>query len=248
MTRLTLLLLCAVAPALAQDKPEIRYDATTMILPAGAHAIRDVVDATAKFLQRNILTDPQELAAAPAPVELQNAMQLDRKGCEEAVSELLFSRGFVLVPRDESKGLYEVVFMNGPRGRDLGASAPHRTPEQIRARPGLQQPVTTLVTLQNVNATVAANSLRPFFAGRKGGPSLTLGSTGDNRSLLLSGIQSEVASALEILRQTDGPPPGEGKGPPPPDLQRKVAELEQTVATLLQRIAELEKRLGGDGK
>jgi len=220
----------------------IRFDATTMVIPAGQHELRALIDASARFLQRNILCDDNELAAARRhTVELQSPLTLDVKVCEEALSQLLYSCDVVLVPRDLDKGLYEAIHLQGPRGREAFNNAPRRSVEAILAQPHLQQPVTTVLKLRQVNVTVATNSLRPFFAQAALGQGLTLGTNGTNDALILTGLQSRVADAISMVHKIDGddepaaPAPAEAKS-----LAAQIAALERSVQELTQRIAALE--------
>ena len=82
-------------------------------------------------------------AAAPDPdspsVELQLPVVTDRDGCEELLYGLLWTRGLVVVPLDEAKGVYEVLSVHGQRAREFGSRCVQRTPEQVLARPALRQ-------------------------------------------------------------------------------------------------------------
>src|SRR5262249_49786411 len=162
-----------------------------------------LIEAEAQFLKRNMLFAESELHQSPqgSSVELQSPLSVDAKGAEEAIHQMLYTFGFAVLTRDAGKGLYEVVFIPGQRGRE-GVASPQPLPyESTLARPHLQQPVTTVFPLQHANAAIAINALRPFFAqgGGPGGCSLTLGTAGTNNSLLLSGMQSQVADALLML-------------------------------------------------
>jgi len=234
----------------------IHHDATTLTLPAGSLPLKDVVDATAAFLEVNILYDETEVLAHGGVIALQTPLALERGAAEDAVCDLTFGNGFVLAPRDAAKGLYELVFLRGPKARGLMQMAPQRTIEQVMSRPLLKQPVATSFRLQNTNATIASNALRPFFASTGGGAptGLTFG-TADNQTMLVAGIQCEVVKAIELLRRVDvetenaaGQGAPEGSAPTQFQiLQLRIAELERTIAELRQEVATLRQRKG-DGK
>jgi hypothetical protein len=114
----------AAAPAPA-IYAQIRTDASTMLLPAGRFELRELIDATAKFMQWNILYASAELRQSPSgdAIELQTPMPVDSKSCEEVVSELLYNKGFVLLPRDRERKMFEVVFIAGQRGREVTSAA-----------------------------------------------------------------------------------------------------------------------------
>src|SRR5262249_53401983 len=151
-------------------------------------------------------------------------------GCDEAVSQLLWSHGYVIVPRDARKGIYGFIAIAGPRAVEIFSAGRHRSPEEILAQPALCQPVTTVVKLQTINGVVAANALRPFFsqAGNQG-PSLVIGCADNNGALLLSGLQNRVADAILLLRKADGQDESDGQPAAAPaqapDLPAKLAAL-----------------------
>lgn len=225
----------------------IRFDATTMIVPAGSHPVAELVDQTAAFLGCNILTDAREMQAV-GNIELQTPMKLGREDTELLISEMLFAKCLVLVPRDDAHKLYEVVYWAGPRGRAAFSSPPFRSVEEILRQPTLKQPVSTSLSLHGIKAVVAVNALRPMFAAAAGPnrPALTMATPRED-VLLLSGVQSDVAEAIRAVRDVDGEPPAgakEGEAAAAA-AKKRIAELEAQVEMLQKRIAELEKRLGG---
>lgn len=230
------------------------------VFEPGVVELRTLLERCGTYLQRNILADEVELAigpgkprarpaAAPAAeppsgpfVELQLPVVTDAAGCEELLTGLLWTRGLVLVPLDEAKGVYEVLSMNGPRAREINLRAPQRTVQQVLARPALRQYVTVVVELRHTNATIANNALRPFFAmaGSNNGVPLNIGNVGNATSLLLSGPQDVVASALQLVQAADVPQPPETR----PDLMQRLEALARQNEQLAQRVAALEERLG----
>lgn len=235
---------CVAAVLPAQETPAnktvVALDqkrAPPFVLEAGEHDIRDVVDRAAAYLRRNILMvdnlDVPQLKGL-GPTVLQQPMTLDAQGCEEVLASMLHVRGLALIPLDESKGLYEVVSMHGARRGDIMARALARTAEEVLERPGLRMVVTVALPLQHVNATIANNALRPFFAsGGNAALPLLLGTAGSNSVLLLCGFQDQVASAIRLLQVVDRPP-----GP-------EQTEVQQALQNVVQRVAALEQRLQG---
>jgi len=191
-------------PTLAQDTDGAR----TFVHAAGEVSINDLIDRCASFLDYNILVSPQELAVCTGGggIKLQKRVETDRDGCEELLANLLYRHGLVLTVLDQELGMLEVIHASGPRGREIQTRALLRTPEQVLARPRLKVPVMTTVPLQHINATIATNALRPFFASTGGpGPaaSLTLGNVGNSSAMLLSGMQDQVAHAINLIRACD---------------------------------------------
>lgn len=228
-----LVLAAVAAPAVAQDSDA---PGKMFALEAGNYELVELIDVAAGYLDWNILTNDQEImnsAMGGSQVKLQNPVRTDTSGCEDLITTILVTKGFAVRVLDQSKQLYEVIALHGPRVRELFSSPPQKTPEQILSRANLRMPVATVVQLQHVNAIIATNSLRPFFA-QGGSPtnSITIGNVGGAGSVLLSGMQDQVANAIRILREADVPQPGE-----------QTVAISQQIESLKQRIAKLEKEL-----
>ena len=237
------------------------------VFEPGVVELRTVIERCGTYLQRNILVDDSELSVAsgqprprqqrpPAPagaapaatdvptgpfVDLQLPVVTDRDGCEELLTSLLWTRGLTLVPLDEAKGVYEVLAMNGARGREVLARAVQRTPEQVLARPTLRQHVTVVYRMKHTNAQIATNALRPFFAssGSPNGNQLALGNVGNSASILLSGPQDQVANLLQVLATADVPMPPELRT----EVDVRVDALAKQNEQLARRLAALEEKL-----
>ncbi|MGK0205923.1 MAG: hypothetical protein ACI89X_001106 [Planctomycetota bacterium] len=210
---------------------------TNFVMPAGETSIQDLVDGCATFLDINILINAQECAQGQA-VKLQKQIVTDTDGCKDLLSGLLYRAGFALTSLNENLGLYEVIMMTGTRGREVMNRARHRTLEQVLQRPNLKVAVTVVVELKNINAQLANNALRPFFAstgGHNAGGSLMIGNVGSASSLLLSGMQDQVAQAIRMLRLCDVPQPER--------IVHAAARSTTTVKRLEKRIAALEKKI-----
>lgn len=237
-TTLALFTVAALVPGcIAQEPAAARKP---LVVEAGETKLTDLVDRCATYLQWNVLMSDQEMAGAPTPpIRLQQRIEVDRAGCEELLTSMLARSGFVLTVLDEPKHLYEVLNLAGPRGREIVSRAVRRTPEEVLARPTLRFPVTTVVQLQHINATIAVNSLRPFFAssGAMGATSLTVGSAGNNTSILLSGLQDQVATAIGLLRASDV------EERPELDVNRGGDVLWKRLEGIERRLAELEQKL-----
>ena len=121
---------------------------------------------------------------------------------------MLYIKGFAVLPRGEDDlELLEIVSMGGPRGREITSGARYVTPDQLsqyKNQTGV--PILTTMPLKNINATIATNALRPFFAGA-GQPTgtVTFGNVGNNSALLMQGFGPQVYAAAELLRLVDVP-------------------------------------------
>lgn len=220
----------------AQDQPATTTKAATFVVEAGETKLTDLINRAAAYLQWNVLVNEQELAAPgqlPA-FRLQQRMEVDRAGCEDLLAGMLYRSGFALTAIDVQKNLFEVVSMTGPRSREVMSRAVRRTPAEIMARPQLRIAVITTVELKHINAPIATNALRPFFASSSAGSaSITIGNVGNNSGMLVLGMQDQVAAVLQILSACDVPPP--------PDAAPTSMELLEAIERRLQA---LEQKLG----
>jgi len=243
MSRNALLLafFLAAGPAVAQQAAQ---SGQPFVLEAGKIELSELIDRAAAYLGRNILWSAQELqstAQGGTTITLQHRVETGRDGCEDLLTSLLYRSGFAVSTLDAQQALYEVISLNGPRCREVFNSAQHKSPEEILARPDLHVPVTTAIALQHINATIATNALRPFFASSgttTGG--ITIGNVGNNQGLLICGWQHQIATAIRLVLQNDVPPPE----PKAPGLAERLAELEQRLAALEEQV----RALQGKGK
>ena len=139
---------------------------------------------------------------------------------------MLYIKGFAIVPRGKGDlEMLEIVSMNGPRNKEITNGAIYVTLEDIdkyASQTGV--PILTTVPLTNINATVASNALRPFFAAA--GPAqaqLQIGNVGNNTAMLLQGFGPQVYAAVKLLQLVDVPTEL-------PDLQIQVVRLEHAAA------------------
>lgn len=222
-------------------------------LAAGDVQIAALIDQCAAYLQVNILSSPNELQTGqPMSVKLQQSVTTDRDGCEELLTSLLYRSGLGLMWLDDKGSMMEVVNLMGPRSRELWSRTQERSVEAVMARPNLKLPVTVAVPLENINATIATNALRPFFASAGSVPgSLTIGNVGNNKSLLISGMQDQVVQAIRLVKKCDQPGSYEGQGMPMPDMDR-VGKLEARVKALEEQLGKAKAAdrtpAGGDPK
>lgn len=224
----------AAAPLAAQQ--ESRNGTPTLHVDAGALEIRALVDRSAEFLGWNVLVTDQELGNGGVAFQLQNPVDLDHSGCQEFLTTMLSTRGFVVRTLDADKNLYEVVSLMGPRAREVFSAPPQRSVLEVLAHPTLRVPVAVAVQLEHINAMIASNALRPFFAST-GSPmnNLTIGSGGGTSTLLISGMQDQVANAIRIVQQCDV------KQPEGVDMNGMPMQPSPTIAAMQERIAKLEK-------
>ena len=223
---------CLSAQSGRAKKPAFAIDAGTIEIP-------DLIDRCAIYLQWNILWDDNEIQQAK-PVRLQMPISTDDDGCHELLCNLLLRSGFALTVLDDSKKMYEVLFVNGQRGREIMGRAQQRSVAEALARPKLKMPIMTTVPLEHVNGQIAANALRPFFAsyGNNGPLNLTIGNVGTSKSIILAGFQDQVAQAIRLIEACDVAQP-EALYQNPQQLPEYVAKLEQRLLDIEQQLAKL---------
>lgn len=218
-------------------------DPTRWEVDAGEHPVQKLIDSAARFLGRNLLYAPDELQKCP-PIELQRKLELDPAAAEDVFSQLLFTRGLALVPRDPLRGVWEIINLNGPRRTE---AANHRlvvSADEIETLARRKVHVVTRVRTEHVNAHQAAQMLRPFLAGMsQTGLSMSIGSVADS-SLLLSGFADDVAAAVRLVRMSDLPP-----AQPDKTVADRLAAVEARLAALeTSRVAAPAQRASGPAK
>ncbi len=161
---------------------------------------------------------------------------------------MLYIKGFAVIPRGEGDlELLEIVMMAGSRGREVSNSARYVTPEDLsnyRYQTGV--PILTTVPLRHINAQLANNALRPFFAstgGSNAAGSVQIGNVGNKSSLLLQGFGPQVFAAAQLLKLVDAPDSPSQKNQNQPQRPGKPAEvlvtLEHTDVAYIQQLLEI---------
>jgi hypothetical protein len=162
------------------------------------------------------------------------------------LGQLLATRSLVVVPVDEQRQVWEVLFLQGQRGREVMTRAVTRTPEEVLQRPNLKQMVFVTLPLQHINAQIATNALRPFFMSNQQVPTLQIGTAGTNEALIMTGFSDQIATCIQMLRVCDRPLEERNQDlnnalMTIQNLQGTVAELQTRMATAQKQIADLQK-------
>jgi hypothetical protein len=206
-TTITLALLTLIAPRVAAPT-NASATPEPFVVAAGDMLLGELIDRSAAYLDCNILVAQGDLAGPDGPVQfrLQKPVSLDHDGCEDFLGAMLYRSGLALTWVDSKGATREVLAIHGPRGRDISMRAQHATVEAVLARPDSMNWVTTFVPLVHINATIATNALRPFFASSGSShTNLTLSTTGSNAKIVLQGLQCQVAQTARLLRLIDTP-------------------------------------------
>jgi hypothetical protein len=210
------------------------------VVEAGEIALPALIDRCAAYLDVNLVWPQAEVGAA-APVRLQKAISTDRDGCLDFLADALYRNGLALTWANERLRIMEAIAMHGPRGREVTSRATTRTEAEVLARPWLRMPVTVTLPLQHINATIATNALRPFFASTgapQAGSSLTIGNVGNCAAMIVSGMQDQVAQAIRVVRECDLPAKPEAEMP---QAQQRFAAIEKRLEALEAKLEQLAK-------
>jgi hypothetical protein len=194
-------------PSAVQD-PQDPKSANRFVIEAGEHSIKDLIERAAAALKRNYVYSEAELAQIAGPessVRIQNRLDLGLADVEQVVSQLVFTRGFVMLPVNPERGIYEWINMTGMKRAEIDNRATQMTADEVLAWRGAKIPVFTGYTLETINAQQATNTLRPFFvsAGATGAMPLAFATVGDSRTLLIRGLSDQVVAAIKMLRRVD---------------------------------------------
>ena len=234
-TPLMAVLIPALAASISAQESEAKAE-QQFVLAAGDISVQDLVDQCAAHLGRNILATASECATAP-PIRLRQAITTDANGCEDLLSSLLYRSGFALTVVDAQHDLFEIIMINGSRGREVALRAQEKSAEAIAARPNLVVPVATVVELKHINAQLVTNALRPFFATTGSTRNaLSIGISGSRTSMIITGMQNQVAEVIRMIQRCDV------KQPPEPvhmstKITKRLAKLEERLKALEERLS-----------
>jgi hypothetical protein len=229
-TAAAMILLTGMTPQDPQD-PKSKRTSQGFVLEAGEHSLREVIQNAAKFLGRNYLTSDADFGNSPI-ITLDKTLNLDAFGCEEVVSQLAYSRDFAMTPVDPKRGIYEFIFVRGPRRPQIVARATFMKPEEILRRPNLKVMISTSLKLEHNSASRVAASVRPFFAGGGAGAySIQMGTAGNDTTLFLTGFVDQVAAAIKMLREADKASGSQRR----PDVYQRLDKIERRLTVLEKR-------------
>src|SRR5690606_38598426 len=120
------------------------------VLEAGRHELVDVIERAADYLDHNYLYQETEFQAGDTGVTLQTKLALSPREAQEVLSQLLYSRGFLMVPLNEKRALWEIISVAGPRRAEITARPKDMSPAEVRANENLMIVVRTPVALHTI--------------------------------------------------------------------------------------------------
>ena len=238
---LSSLLLQGSQPGTRDQTPVLAHRGR-FVIEAGEHRLRDLVTRSAQLLERTELVNWAESEeGGNTAVTVQTRRELDRSGFEDTMSQLLWSRAWVLTTVDRDRGIFEWIHAGGPRTPQVLHRATELRPEEVSARPGLATVVRTTLRLAHMDPIRAANTLRPQFPAPRLGidPITPLALT---HSVMLQGMREDVLAGLRMLTTMDQPQDEAQDGPPlPAGIQPGGTTGRDRLAALEARVLALEK-------
>lgn len=207
-----------------------------LVIAKGEYPFRDFVSRFETYLSHTYMIDEMQtpmIKAENAKVDrsmwfsIPRTLKLGRQASDEILGQLLLAKGWVVVPIDESRHIYKLIWLMGPKGQDVKAGVLLRTPAQILAQPKLVRYVSTTVKLEHANAQLVASNLRTFFNDPRGLSNLIPLGSPSQQTLMISGFQPSVARMLKLIEKADVPP-------------REPSQLEQRLTRIEERLGKIE--------
>ena len=211
----------------------------SFVLDAGEYRVTELVELSEKFLGRNYLmrTDSATCQPDSQMIKITKRLELDRNGCEEVVSQLLYHQDWIMTPLDASRGIYEWINLAGPRLQHVKRRSFYMSPDDVIARPSLYVHVTTTVAVKHLDAREMSKGLGQWVYGR---PDLlqilTIGYK-NNGTILIAGMAHQVSRMLLAIRQADenGANAPNRRASPMQNLQNQINQLRGQVKQLSGR-------------
>jgi hypothetical protein len=172
------------------------------VIQSGDHKLGNLIDQAAKYLKRNYLFSDKE--NPEASFKLQERVVLNPKTCEEFISQIAFSKGYVMSPINHALGVYEFIYLQGNDRSRIPTSATTMTPKEVKAKSRHYIAVKTSVTLKHLSAGSVAATMRSFFTNRTRNEALNFTAM-TGRTILIAGFAPHVAHAIQLLESADLP-------------------------------------------
>ena len=194
----------------AGGRPAPRAEQFT--LPAGDHDLGALVDLLGQIRKAKIECDLAGLDPEAKRIHLQSELRLDADAWSDVVTIMLRSRDLLLVPEEvtgdgtAAKGAAaatsRVVLVTRNNLKSLMDGAEGRDPAEVLARPNQIAMVRSFYDCKKIQAPIAINMSRPFFASVGSLPAMTL--TAENKRIVAVGCTDDVACWLRYMLAADG--------------------------------------------
>ncbi len=173
--------------------------------------VKDFIKTAEQVTGRNFIYNDTEITQGDPNAQKINFIGTKRMRKEEFFAffqTLLYVKNLACVVRGKGNTeIIEIINLNGAKRTEASSGAAYVPPEKLgefAAQTGVQ--IVTAVPVEHVRASVATQTLRPFFAGA-GGPAgaLNLGTAGTERVILIAGFAPQVVNCYELLKIVDQP-------------------------------------------
>ena len=197
LTALALPLCMAALTSVPADPPTKR---NTLTLESGSHTAQSLIDRSAVFLGRNHIFSESVLDNNRSQISLQNKLVLDQSDCESAISQLLFSMGYVQIPMQPELGIWKVIATQGPERNLIADYAVKMDVDKVLAMRNTKICVSCPIPIGRGNVNAIVTALRPLVQGQ-GNPSMV--TSPDPNTIIVKGYANVVANAIEIVKKSE---------------------------------------------
>jgi general secretion pathway protein D len=173
--------------------------------------IKEFIKTAEQVTGRNFIYNDTEINQADPSASKINFIGTKRIRKDEFFAffqTLLYVKNLACVVRGKGNTeIIEIINLNGAKRQEASSGAAYVPPEKLvdyAAQTGVQ--IVSAVPVEHVRATVATQTLRPFFAGAGGTTgALNLGTAGNERVILIAGFAPQVVNCYELLKIVDQP-------------------------------------------
>ena len=215
---------------LASKAPGQENVRPNMVLEAGEYKLDDLIDRAARYLKRNYLYDLEGSPVTSSGFKLQESLSLNPHNCEAFLSQIAYSKGFILVPTNPSLQVYEFVYVMGTgRGRSqhtarVACRSTIMATQEVKQNAHIYFRVTTKVDLTHITATDAREVIQSLFRSSQTSPEGIACTLVNRSSIMLSGMAPHVARAIRLLEIADTPRANQRGPATKPPARKKGAE------------------------
>ncbi len=189
----------------AKSKPVRESVPGELFLEPDIYTLETLRKRVAHATETDILTHARdkEIWEQATSVTFDRPVRMNAKDAMTFFSRVLDSQSFLLTKLEPKGSVLEIIAMHGA-SRMLAASRVElKTPTDVFAEPDLVMMVSVQRPLKHLAAMQTTNSLRPFLASSGGGnrQTIQIGTLGN--SLIIRGMQHDVARLLRQLDMAD---------------------------------------------
>ncbi len=208
--------------------PSIAQVNSKLEIGRGEHKTEDLVESFASFLGWTVLNAKIAINPHWAGTVSTRRLSLAKQESIDVLSQLLFSKGIILVPLSVRDKTYELIDLSGARRNEVMSHAVVMYEAEVLGHRNRYMPVVTTFKLENFTADAAEVRTIVFPMIMAANSTQMMIST-KGRSVTLHGLAPVVATAIEILRAVDKP-------------ERPAAGLEARLKGIEDRLTAIDRR------